>query len=108
MKTLKTIFIVLLIAVFSESCFLQPDHSVRVRNEYHEAIIDLYIGGEFYGTVASGVTTDYKPFEEGTCGVYGTTYSGSQLTGTVTIKGKGKHDWTVTITASGEAKIKED
>jgi hypothetical protein len=108
MKTLKTIFFILFIAVLSEGCFLQPDHSVRVRNEYHEALIDLYIRGVVYGTVASGETTDYKPFEEGTCGVSATTYSGSQLSGTVTIHGNGKHKWTVTITTSGEAKIEED
>jgi hypothetical protein len=108
MKTLRAIFFVLFIAVLSEGCILQPDHSVRIRNEYHESLLDLYIRGVVYGTVASGETTDYKPFDEGTCGVSATTYSGLQLTGTVTIKGNGKHKWTVTITATGDAPIKED
>jgi len=108
MKTFRTIFFVMLIAVFNEGCILQPDHSLRVRNEHDYALIDLYVGAAFYGLVDSGVTTDYIPVDDGTYGFYCTTYHAGPLSGTVTIEGRGKHNWTLTIGGPGGAKIEED
>jgi hypothetical protein len=108
MKSLKTFFIVMLIAVLSEGCTLRPDHYIRVKNEHHEALIDLYVGAAFYGLVDPGVTTDYIPVDDGTFGFYCTTYYGGPLTGTITIKGRGLHKWTLTIGGSEGTKIEED
>lgn len=108
MKNFKTIFFVILIPFFLEGCTFRPDHSIRVKNEHEEALIDLYVGTAFYGLVDPGVITDYIPVDDGTCGYYFTTYYDGPQSGTVTIKGWGKHKWTLTIGGPGGSKIEED
>ncbi|MCK4664477.1 MAG: hypothetical protein KAT68_16530 [Bacteroidales bacterium] len=68
----------------------------------------MKIGSVSYSDVNSGSTADYKPIDEGTHSLSGTTSSGRNLTGTVSLTGKGTHKWTLKILPSGGAEIKED
>lgn len=108
MKSVKSLVFILITGILLISCSLEPDHSIRIKNEYFETINNVMIGVVSYGTIASGITSEYKPVDEGSHTLSGTTTSGQPLTGSVTISGKGKHKWTMTILPSGTVEIKED
>lgn len=108
MKALKWIAIVLSIGFFLNGCELDPDHTIRVKNEYFVGINNLKIGSVSYGTVSSGTTSSYKSVDEGSHSVTGTTTLGQELTGTVSVSGNGAHKWTMRITSSGGLEISED
>lgn len=108
MKVLKLLSGALIFVFLFTGCLLDPDHSIRVKNDYNESINTLHIGSLDFGTVASGITTEYKPIDEGTFTISGSTLSGQQLSGSVSISGKGKHKWTMTITGAGILEIRED
>ena len=108
MKPIKPIILILMAVVLLAGCSLEPNHSIRVKNQYAEAINNVMIGSVSYGTVGSGSTTNYKPVDEGTHNISGTTISGNPLTGSLSVSGKGTHKWTMTITSSGVVEIKED
>lgn len=99
---MKRFYIYLLIAVVGvfTSC-LKPKHSVRVQNNYAVAL-RVIIGPNDYGAVGSGVTTSYKSIPEGSHTISG------DVTGSMTVKGKGKHNWTVNVSSSGIVTLKED
>jgi PBP1b-binding outer membrane lipoprotein LpoB len=108
MKTLRIVITILAIGLTLSSCSLEPDFSIRVKNEYAVTVNNLMIGSVSFGSVNSGSTTAYKPVDEGTHDISGTTSSSGVLTGTVSLTGKGTHKWTITILASGGVEIEED
>lgn len=108
MKTLKIIIALVAISLSFSGCSLEPDHSIRIKNEFSLSILNVEIGSVSYGTVDSGETTSYKPVDEGTHNLAGTTSAGGELVGSVSISGKGTHKWTLTITAAGGVEIDED
>ncbi|PKP37996.1 MAG: hypothetical protein CVT98_05490 [Bacteroidetes bacterium HGW-Bacteroidetes-15] len=108
MKTLKIFIALAVISLSISGCSFDPDHSIRIKNEYSELVLDVKIGSVSYGDVNSGETTSYKPVDEGTHNLAGTTASSGELIGSVSISGKGTHKWTLTITSSGGVEIEED
>ena len=108
MKTIKWIAFTLFLGFFLNGCELDPDHTIRVKNEYFTGINNLKIGSTSYGTVSAGTTSGYKSVDEGSHAVTGTTALGQSLTGTVSISGNGTHKWTMKITSSGNLEISED
>jgi hypothetical protein len=108
MKTFKSFVLILLIGFIFNSCEIDPNHSIRIKNEYPATINNLKIGSVSYGSVANGATTEYKPVEDGSHSISGSINSSKTITGTVSVKGTGTHKWTVKITTSGGAVINED
>lgn len=108
MKILKIFIAIVAISLLFSGCSLDPDHSIRVKNEYSETILDVKIGSVSYGDVGSAETTSYKPVDEGTHTLAGTTTSGGELVGSVSLTGNGTHKWTLTITSAGGVEIEED
>ena len=108
MKTINLILVILFTGILLSGCDLDPNHSVRINNQYPEDIYNMQIGEVSYGHVVSGDLTGYKPMEEGTHALSGTTASSMTITGTVSISGKGTHKWTMKITSSGGFEIRED
>ena len=108
MKTSKTFVILFILAVFSYSCILEPNHSVRIQNNYSETVTGIRIGTTQYGDVRSGSITEYLPVDEGNSEVSGYTQSGYPVYGTVTINGYGTHNWTLTILQNGSFEIEQD
>ncbi len=108
---MKKQIILLLGVVFTvsilTSCF-KSDHFLRIKNSYSRSFTDVRINSTSYGRIAAGETTTYKPIEEGNFSIYGTTVNGEALSGSGTIKGKGTHNWTITITAAGGVTMAED
>jgi hypothetical protein len=108
MKPVKLFIVVVIAGVLLAGCSLDPNHSLRVKNQYAETINNLKVGTVSFGTVASGTTTEYKPIDEGSYTLSGTTTSGNPLQGSLSISGKGTHKWTMTVESSGTITIKED
>lgn len=99
MKKLSVYILILIVGVFT-SC-LKPKHSVRVQNNYSVGL-HVIIGPNDYGTVGTGSTTSYKSIPEGSHTISG------DVTGSMSVTGKGKHNWTVSISSSGVVTLKED
>jgi hypothetical protein len=108
MKTFKLLVSILLVGFFLSSCLKDPEHSIRVKNEYKERLLNLSVGSVNYGGVNPGATSGYKPVDEGSHTLSGTTTSSQTLTGTASVTGKGSHKWTMKILSSGGLEIKED
>ncbi len=108
MKNLKRLVLPLGLGIFLMSCLKEPDHSIRIKNNYSKAVNSVRIGSVSYGTISANSQSNYKPVDEGNYSLSGSTTSGERLTGSVGVSGKGKHDWTLTITSSGGIELKED
>lgn len=108
MKKLRVVIAMLAIGFTLTSCSLDPSFSIRVKNEFAETVNNVMVGSVNFGDVNSGSTTVYKPVDEGTHDLSGTTANSGDLTGSVSISGKGTHKWTLTITSSGGVEIEED
>lgn len=89
----------LLVSLFV-SC-LKPKHQLRIKNDYPIAL-KVQVGPNDYGSVGSGSTSSYKSIPEGSHQISG------DLVGSVSVTGKGKHNWTMTIGSSGQITIAED
>lgn len=100
MKKLSLIILVTVFAFFLTSC-LKPNHSVRVKNQY-TAALRVVIGSNDFGTVGAGSTTAYKSISEGNHTISG------DVQGSMSISGKGKHNWTVSISPAGSVTLAED
>lgn len=87
---------------------IKTEHSVRVRNYYSEDISNISIGPASFGSIKSGNTSSSKVINEGSNSISGSTSNGQIITGSISVDGAGKHDWTVTISSSGGSSIKED
>ncbi len=100
MYKFKVALLVALITLAFTAC-LKPKHSVRVTNNYATAL-KIAIGPNDYGTVAPNSSTEYKSIPEGNHAING------DVSGSLSVTGKGKHKWTVTISNSGGVTIAED
>jgi len=107
-KSYLSHILVLVITSFLFTSCLKTEHTVRVKNSYIEAFTDVSVRGTSYGRIESGSTTSYKPIDEGSFTISGSTVSGQQLSGSGSGTGKGKHKWTLTITAAGGVSLVED
>jgi len=108
MKTFKILLLIILTGFFLNSCELEPDHSIRVKNDFSETINNVKIGSVEYGSVSYGSMTGYMPVEEGSHTLSGNSESGGTLSGSVSVEGNGEHNWTLTITSDGKVEIEED
>jgi hypothetical protein len=107
----NSIFAVLVfisITMLAASCTKDPDHSIRVKNSFHEALTYITINGTNYGRIERGSVTEYRPVDEGNFTISGGTSSGGSISGSGTVSGPGSHKWTLTINGSGSASIDED
>jgi hypothetical protein len=105
---LKKLMVVSVLAFFLWGCTEDPDHSIRIKNQYSEAMSEVKVNSVSYGQVETGATTGYKPVDEGNFTLSGATVSGLPLTGSGTVTGKGTHKWTLTITSAGGVTMVED
>ena len=106
-KLLLSTVIIVCLAFGLTSCF-KADHSIRVKNSFSQELVGLTINSTNYGNIAAGATTDYKPVEEGSFSISGSTSGNLSISGSGSVKGKGKHDWTLTVNPSGQFSIAED
>jgi hypothetical protein len=97
----KLLIILAFFAFCVTSCTKEEDMQVRVRNNYPQALT-ITIGPTSYGSVASGTTTEYKEVPEGSHQITG------DITGSITLEGKGKHKFTMTIDSNGSITLIED
>ena len=107
-KSYLSQILVLVITSFLFTSCLKTEHTVRVKNSYIEAFTDVSVRGTSYGRIESGSTTSYKPIDEGSFTISGSTVSGQQLSGSGSVTGKGIHKWTLTITTGGGVSLVED
>lgn len=105
-KLLSVLLTVTLIFIFS-SC-LKENHSVRFKNDYSQAIHNVVAGNAQLGDVGAGGISGYKPINAGNFSISGTTTLGQLLSGSGSIKGKGTHKWTITLSSSGNISIALD
>src|SRR5690606_6403497 len=97
------VFSFLLLSVLSlylTGCF-KENHTIRFKNQYHEAISDVRIGTAYIGTVRASSTSHYESINTGNFDLTGVSESGAPLSGSGTISGKGKHKWTLTLSSAG-------
>ncbi len=106
----KFAVVVLVLGILLNACSksTDPDHSIRIKNEYAETINNLKVGPANYGNVISGSLTGYIHVNEGANIVSGSTSLGVVISGTVSVSGKGTHRWTLTIQSTGNVVINED
>ena len=108
MRLLKILLLTFLAAFMLNGCELEPDHSIRIKNDFAETINNVKIGSVEYNSVNSGALTDYKPVSEGSHTLSGTSESGGTLSGSVSVTGNGEHNWTLTVKSDGNVEIEED
>lgn len=108
MKKLISIIAILLAVVLFYGCKKDPDHYLRINNQYPESIDNVVVGTAGFGSVKTGTLTVYKHINEGVSSLSGTTSSGATVSGIVSISGDGTHRWTMTILPTGAVTIAED
>lgn len=107
MKRLLRIFLFAALLLPFTAC-VKENHQVRFRNYFRETITNVVIGSANIGTVPAGSTSGYKSINTGNFSISGQTQNSGPLTGSGTLSGKGKHKWTVTLSAQGTIAISED
>ena len=100
MKKLVSFLLVVTLFFTLTSC-LKTQHSVRIKNNYSLALRVTVATADF-GLVSPGITTSYQNIPEGSSQL------GGDLVGSVSVSGKGKVKWTVTINSSGNTEIESD
>ena len=108
MKKLISIIAILLAGILFYGCKKDPDHYIRINNQYPESIDNVIVGTAAFGSVKSGTITVYKHINDGVSSLSGTTTSGTTVSGIVSISGDGTHRWTLTIFSTGGVTIAED
>jgi hypothetical protein len=108
MKPLKTALFLTIILLMT-SCF-KPDHSIRIKSDYRDTLINVTVGPASFGQVDPNATTGYIHIPEGTNNLSGVdkTSRFTTLSGTSYVTGKGKHRWTLTINSDGTLAFAED
>lgn len=101
----KLIYLILILFLFV-SC-AKPEHKIRVKNNFTQVITSIAVGDATYTNIQIGALTEYKPIKKGNLSVDGRTSTGI-IVGSGKIRGRGKHNWTATIDASGKLTLKED
>ena len=95
-------------ALFGCSILSEPNFSIRITNNYSETVNNVMVGTVSFGSISPSTTTSYRSIEAGDHTLSGTTPSGGNLSGTVTLSGNGTHKWTMTITSSGSLSLSLD
>ncbi len=85
----------------------KPEHKIRFKNDFTQVITSIAVGDATYGTVPIGSITEYKSIDKGKFSIDGRTASGI-IAGSSKVRGRGKHNWTVTLDASSKLSLKED
>jgi hypothetical protein len=106
-KSISAIMLIAALIIVFSAC-TKATHSIRIKNNYTQAMTDMKVNETSYGAIAIGATTDYKPVDEGEFTISGTTSSGFPLSGSGKVTGNGKHKWTMTIGADGKLALSED
>lgn len=96
-----------MVCLLPSSCLIEK-HTIRFKNDYTATIESLTVGYATFGNVSSGQTTAYKGIDTGNFTISGTASDGKKLNGQGTIRGRGKHRWTLTLSLAGTLSIKED
>ena len=106
----KILFLLTLLSIIClfQKCAKEPIHNIRIYNGYKSALYLVEIGSVSYGTIINGEYTVYKYVEEGSHSLIGYFSTGEQLSGVVSVAGKGTHKWTLEITYSGGIIFKEN
>ncbi|MBN8216367.1 MAG: hypothetical protein J0L75_06970 [Spirochaetes bacterium] len=81
---------------------------MRMKSTYPATVYNVKIGTVDFGTVLQNSTSDYKQIEAGSHKITGNTSAGQQLTGTLSVSGKGTHKFTVNLSSAGELSVSED
>jgi hypothetical protein len=105
MKTFISLVSISVLLLFS-SC--KEKHSIRFANNYTETINSVVAGNASFGTINPGGVTGYVPVNAGNFQITGTSASGANLSGSGTVSGKGKHEWTITLNQQGVLSIQND
>lgn len=98
-KVISSLLLVTLFITLS-SC-LKTQHSVRITNNNSQGLLVKVATADF-GLVSPGKTTGYENIPEGTSQL------GGDLVGSISVSGKGKIKWTLTVTAGGSIEIQQD
>ena len=106
MKKIIRVFTIILAASLLLAC--KEKHSIRFENNYAEKINNVYAGSTYLGDVGSGEVSPYKPIEAGAFEVSGVSATGKILKANGSVSGKGKHNWTLTLSSAGELTIAKD
>ncbi|HYC28327.1 MAG TPA: hypothetical protein VEB42_05910 [Chitinophagaceae bacterium] len=106
MNKIRLFLLMLPAALLLASC--KEDHSVRFRNSFSQGLTNVSVGPAYFATVKAGQTTEYKAIETGNFEIKGKTDNGQVLSGSGSISGKGKHKWTVILSAAGTVSMSED
>lgn len=107
-KITQSLFALIVSSTLFLSCSKDPDHSIRIKNSFPVSMSEVKINSTSYGRVATGSTSGYKPVDEGSFTISGSTETGLPLSGSGSVKGKGTHKWTVLISSAGSISISED
>lgn len=89
------------------SC-VKEEHTMRLVNNYGVKFTSVVIGSEQVGVIENNQSSDYVPVKVGTTVVSGIAFPATQLSASVSIKGKGKHKWSVTVGSNGSINLLED
>ena len=106
-KSISAIMLIAALIIVFSAC-TKATHSIRITNNYTQAMTEVKINETSYGAVAINATTDYKPIDEGEFTITGTGSSGFILSGSGEVTGNGKHKWTLTIGSDGKLVKSED
>lgn len=93
--------------MFITSC-KKENHSVRVRNLYPCDLANVKVGEANIGGISTGTNSSYYPISAGDFTINGVSTCGATLQGSGSITGKGKHQWTITVSTIGTIAIRED
>ncbi len=105
----KLIFLLIIpVIAFTFSACLKENHTVRFRNNYNSTLTNIVAGNARLGTVTPGQTSGYQSINTGNFTISGSAANGQVLQGGGSIKGKGKHKWTITLNSSGGISMAED
>ena len=94
--------------VFTFFSCLKEDHKIRFKNNYSQVLYNVSAGSASFGTVVPGGVSGYQSVNAGNFTISGNTSTGQPLIGGGSVTGKGKHKWTLTLSAAGQVSIAED
>ncbi len=106
--TIKKLIALTFVMAFFSSCFKDPNHSVRVKNQVGAPLVNVSIGKAKFSRIEAGASSDYQPLDEGDFTVSGSSTNGGTLSGSGKVKGRGTHKWTLMVPASGSISLTED
>ena len=97
LKTSLSSVLILSACLFLTSCSKDPDHSIRIVNNYGQRIDGVQIGGASFGGIDARATSDYMPISDGSHLLRFTLGSFQVTSDPIDIQGNGTHKWTISI-----------